>query len=131
VIHANGFTRYARCLLALAILMLTPTLASAVDSDQDGFDDAFDNCPLVFNPTQTDLDADGTGDACDNCLTTPNVDQADNDNDGVGDVCDNCPPLSNTNQIDSDNDGIGDVCETVATTHLNWGTIKAWYRELR
>lgn len=34
------------------------------DSDDDGYDNAVDNCPLVAN-NQDDLDADGLGDVCD------------------------------------------------------------------
>jgi len=79
---------------------------------------AWDNCPLVPNPTQRDTDGDGTGDACDcdvdgdgipnnnpgcpevqapdNCREVPNPDQADGDGDWIGDACD----------CDLDNDGI-------------------------
>ena len=35
------------------------------DSDNDGFDDGADNCPLVANPLQRDYDANGVGDVCD------------------------------------------------------------------
>jgi len=35
------------------------------DHDGDFIPDLFDNCPSVFNPTQSDLDWDGLGDACD------------------------------------------------------------------
>jgi hypothetical protein len=37
----------------------------ATDSDGDGFEDAVDNCPGTFNPSQSDADGDGLGDACD------------------------------------------------------------------
>ncbi len=37
------------------------------DTDNDGYFDQSDNCPLVYNPTQADTDGDGTADACDVC----------------------------------------------------------------
>jgi len=37
----------------------------AADPDCDGKDTQFDNCPAVYNPTQSDLDNDGHGDPCD------------------------------------------------------------------
>lgn len=40
-------------------------LAGDRDSDQDGWLDAFDNCPLDFNPGQEDSDGNGVGNACD------------------------------------------------------------------
>src|SRR6185503_8332495 len=35
-----------------------------VDSDGDGIDDAFDNCPSLANVGQQDSDGNGTGNAC-------------------------------------------------------------------
>jgi len=46
---------------------------SSLDDDFDGVPDIVDNCPGVYNDTQTDLDGDGTGDPCD----------TDRDGDGV------------------------------------------------
>ncbi|HMO03275.1 MAG TPA: thrombospondin type 3 repeat-containing protein [Kiritimatiellia bacterium] len=71
------------------------------DQDLDSFPDNMDNCPTVFNPTQSDLDGDGIGDACD----------PDRDNDGIPDLADNCPFATNALQSDLDADGIGDACD--------------------
>ena len=43
------------------------------DVDGDGVDEPPDNCPSLYNPTQSNVDADGSGDACD----------ADIDGDGI------------------------------------------------
>lgn len=58
-----------------------------LDVDNDGVDDATDNCAPLFNDAQSDTDGDGVGDICDNCPVTPNGDQADGDGDGRGDAC--------------------------------------------
>ena len=74
---------------------------------------ATDNCPQVYNPTQTDDDTDGLGNFCDNCPGNANASQLDTDADGVGDVCDfddvdfdgignaidNCPDVYNPLQV--------------------------------
>jgi hypothetical protein len=39
--------------------------ARVVDGDHDGVGDGGDNCPAVYNPSQSDGDEDGAGDACD------------------------------------------------------------------
>ena len=36
-----------------------------VDVDADGINEPPDNCPTVYNPTQSNVDGDGAGDACD------------------------------------------------------------------
>jgi len=104
---------------------------TGVDTDGDGVDDAVDNCPSVYNPSQEDADADGAGDLCDVCPLDPNDDtdgdgvcgdvdvcpavydpeQADTDGDEIGDACDNCPAVANINQADTDADNVGNVCD--------------------
>ena len=95
----------------------------ANDDDEDGIENAGDNCRESRNPDQTDSDNDGVGDACDNCKMFQNTDQTDTDKNGTWDICedsdgdgfqsleDNCPAIANPNQWDSDNDGIGNLCE--------------------
>jgi len=38
-----------------------------MDFDNDGVEDALDNCPDAYNPNQSDVDEDGIGDVCDPC----------------------------------------------------------------
>lgn len=87
------------------------------DSDNDGRPDSLDNCPFVYNPTQTDTDGDAVGDACDNCPLVINPSQSDIDGDGIGDACDNCPKVSNPTQADADADGVGDLCDNCVNTY--------------
>jgi hypothetical protein len=47
-----------------------PADAVQPDTDNDGFCDPTDNCPVTPNPGQEDADNDGTGDACDICTNT-------------------------------------------------------------
>ncbi len=49
------------------------------DADMDGVPDPLDNCPVTFNPNQSDIDGDGIGDVCD-------LDDK-KDKDCVGDNC--------------------------------------------
>ena len=69
---------------------------NADDYDDDGIEDASDNCMRDYNPQQLDSDADTIGDMCDNCIGTWNLYQDDADGDGIGDACDD----------DIDGDGI-------------------------
>ena len=110
------------------------------DSDNDGTDDAQDNCNGLANADQADTDGDGVGDAChvaadadgdfwadslDYCPDTFDSDNFDTDNDGVGDACndaedtdgdewrdalDNCPDVPNVSQADTDGVDEGDAC---------------------
>ena len=84
------------------------------DKDDDGFLNADDSCPLVYNPAlngearQPDLDQDGIGDACDDDI----------DGDGVPSIEDACPmdkdifePSEDQLSLcfpDSDGDGVAD-----------------------
>jgi len=70
------------------------------DLDGDGILNEFDNCPLIYNPDQSNADWDNLGDACD-----PDI-----DNDGVMNGTDNCPTIPNPDQKDRDGDGFGDAC---------------------
>ena len=75
------------------------------DSDNDGYYDLIDNCPLNSNPNQIDSNGDGIGDLC-----------SDLDEDGIIDSEDNCPSNFNPFQVDNDGDGIGDPCDLVDFT---------------
>jgi MYXO-CTERM domain-containing protein len=99
------------------------TYSTSDDYDNDGIEDAYDNCPWVANSDQADSDGDGIGDACDNCPNVANKDQADLDGDGVGDACDpdldgdgipntedNCPNVPNPSQAKSCAGDKGDAC---------------------
>ncbi len=43
----------------------TPAPTSQMDTDLDLVPDNSDNCPVTYNPDQSDVDGDGVGDACD------------------------------------------------------------------
>jgi cysteine-rich repeat protein len=46
-------------------------VVAQTDSDDDGIEDALDNCPNDYNPDQEDVDNDGIGDACDSVCIEP------------------------------------------------------------
>lgn len=82
---------------------LGDTYQHADDFDDDGVEDASDNCLRISNQDQLDRDGDGVGDICDNCLNVWNKNQSDVDGDGWGDLCDD--------DIDNDNiDNYEDEC---------------------
>jgi hypothetical protein len=84
-------------------------IGTAIDFDEDGIPDSFDDCPWAKNPTQADTDGDWLGDACDRCPGGTDTDQ-----DGVCDAADDCPAVWNPSQTDVDGDGVGDACDTQA-----------------
>jgi hypothetical protein len=95
----------AKCNTAVAdgslntALLNCPTLPD-LDKDDDGIEDAVDNCPNDKNANQTNSDGDTFGDACDNCPTVTNQDQKNTDGaDDGGNACD----------LDDDNDFCSDV----------------------
>ena len=70
---------------------------TCVDSDQDSYPDARDNCPNIENRDQFDPDEDSLGAECD----------PDNDNDGVLDENDECPDLAIDEEKDPNVDSSG------------------------
>jgi YD repeat-containing protein len=82
-----------------ASVVATNLIRIDLDTDRDGVLDALDNCPLAYNPDQSDLDHDGVGDMCD----------PDMDGDGIPNALDNAPTVPNPGQEDTDSDGYGDA----------------------
>jgi hypothetical protein len=122
---SNGYFKlgYGECAIGNYNLYVDVAASAPPDQDGDGVPDASDNCPAVYNSTQSDVDGDGVGDACDdsdgdgfmdasdNCVLVVNPGQEDGDGDGVGDVCDNCPVNTNHDQANHDADPDGDACD--------------------
>jgi hypothetical protein len=105
---------------AIENLLLLNSLAWVArlgDLDQDGIEDAVDNCPVNANSGQLDIDNDGRGDVCDNCPDHFNPQQEDAEDDGWGDVCDTCPQVAHPSNLDSDADGVGDACDCCPDTY--------------
>jgi hypothetical protein len=85
-----------------------------VDSDDDGPNDANDNCPALANAGQEDGDQDDIGDVCDT------EDNSDVDGDGFPNDQDNCPQVPN-DQADADQDNVGDACDLAPSTNTPSG----------
>jgi hypothetical protein len=99
--NACGQSEAGRGSDGIAIFPSTPCTGTGADADGDGHPDDLDNCPLEFNPDQTDLDFDFIGSECDNCPALQNDVQQDWDGDSAGDACD----------PDDDNDGVPDEAD--------------------
>lgn len=86
--------------------------ACEADPDQDGLNNALDNCDTVSNPDQRDTDGDGEGDACERIEEAAGIgDAGDLDGDGLPNGADNCPGVPNRQQRDRDGDSLGDYCD--------------------
>jgi len=88
--RTNGFPPVARAVTGESLgVGSAPTsghwLVRPVDSDDDGIEDALDNCPAAANPNQFDIDADGAGDLCDVC-PSDNADTCDPDGSAASEI---------------------------------------------
>jgi hypothetical protein len=94
-----------------------PVCEGEVDTDNDGWADAVDNCPNDCNIHQRDANGNGIGDVCDpdpGCggEGQPACEQScDTDHDGIFNVLDNCPNVYNPQQLDANKNGVGDCCD--------------------
>jgi len=87
------------------------------DSDKDGIDNTADNCPVHYNPSQSNVDGDNYGDACDKDVDGDGVDNADDafpqdDSESVDTDGDN---IGNNTDDDDDNDGVPDSNDAFPT----------------
>ena len=106
---------YARVFYGTSASKVTFDLIPDSDFDDDGIEDAPDNCPRDANAGQEDSDGDGRGDACQSV-------ERYGDGDGVPDASDNCFNVKNPGQEDSDGDGIGDACDPTSEGDIDPGT---------
>jgi len=106
-----------------------------VDADGDGVCDpeapsagpsgcsGSDNCPVDYNPDQTDSDGDNVGYVCDNCPSAYNPDQANTDGQEGGDLCDPCPADA-TDTCNTDRSGAGVIGPAGGTVTTLDGTVQ-------
>ncbi len=103
----DGYDNYVMASSSTAIPVLHYNATEVDDTGLTGYAVDYtlgetDNCPLWYNPDQTDTDGDGVGDVCDNCKDDVNEIQKDFDQDGIGAVCDS----------DDTDDSLGTVAES-------------------
>jgi hypothetical protein len=87
---------------------------TAIDSDLDGLDDAWEmaNFGTLAYGANDDPDGDGLTNLQEYQYgSNPNADDPDTDGDSIPDAGDNCPFVINSNQWDMDGDSIGDRCD--------------------
>ena len=92
------------------------------DYDCDGIENAKDNCPNTYNPTQKDTDNDKIGDVCDADIDGDGIKNPIGivDEEGKIDISkrtnntDNCLFTVNTGQQDSNQNSIGDICDNTS-----------------
>ncbi len=101
---------------------------SQPDADNDGIEDAVDNCLNIANDNQLNTDAtfengDLLGDACDDDDDADGVlddeddlplnptESTDTDQDTIGDNTDNCLTVANPDQLNNDQDALGNACD--------------------
>ena len=61
---------------------------AGIDRDEDGFDDASDNCPAQLTPTRPTAMATASATSVTTALWSHNTSQRDTDGDGYGNACD-------------------------------------------
>jgi hypothetical protein len=93
VLHNDGIACFGRNLESQA-----DTSSLLVDPDNDGVDNANDNCAYIYNQNQKDTDNDGLGDVCD----------SDDDNDGLSDADETGIHGTDPLLTDSDGDRLND-----------------------
>ncbi len=126
----KGDKKMRRFFLVVFFLVMFSATAQAQDLDGDGIVTEtcvpVDNCPDVYNPSQSDCDSDGIGDECDETSGCPDTDtgtepdtdidtdtEIDTDTDVLGSVAPGCPVRSSYYNYlsDIDADHISDVID--------------------
>lgn len=107
----NVFVKYQSTMgLESSVYSDSTNFVEAVDSDNDGFFDALDNCPSNANADQLNFDNDSLGDVCD----------SDDDNDGMPDSWETSYGLNPFDAldaiVDTDSDSLSSLDEYLAGT---------------